>query len=579
MSDTSSSRVRKGTKKDTAYENRPKRKRPLNRHEIEKPEDLNVSASARKLKEKDSNDIEVDPTFGYHLVNFVTVFAAISNVVVCKECHSNVRFTESSKRGLGFKIVISCDNCDKKEIPNSPFIKNAYEINRRIILAMRLLGIGLQGIRKFCAFMELPRPVFQSVYDTIIENILAASDVVSKNSMSNAANEEKRISNEKGEKNGITVSGDGSWRKRGFSSLYGLVSLIGWYTGKLVDVLVKSKYCKACEYWQKKYDTDEYKEWAENHAAECQANHDGSAGKMEVDAAIEMFQRSEDLHDVKYVSYIGDGDSKTFKGITDAQPYENITITKKECIDHVQKRIGTHLRNLKKNTKGLGGKGKLTGKLIDELSIYFGLAIRRNCHSIEKMKNAIWGTLFHKMSTDENPQHDHCPTGENSWCSWQRAKCENILAGYTHKPPMREEVFEAIKPVYEKLVTDDLLTRCIGGYTQNNNESFNATVWAMVPKGLNSGKKIIDIGTNIATSVFNDGLISVLHIIEVMGMKIGPNSYNLCVEVDEKRIKKAEKSISDGAKQARLDLKSMRKEKEELEVDLEGQLYGAGIAD
>lgn len=221
----------------------------------------------------------------------------------------------------------------------------------------------------------------------------------------------------------------------------------------------------------------------------------------------------------------------------------------------------------------------MTGKLIDELSIYFGLAIRRNCHSIEKMKNAIWSTLFHKMSTDENPQHDHCPTGENSWCSWQRAKCENILAGYMHKPPMREEVFEAIKPVYEKLVTDDLLTRCIGGYTQNNNESFNATVWAMVPKGLNSGKKIIDIGTNIATSVFNDGLISVLHIIEVMGMKIGPNSYNLCVEVDEKRIKKAEKSISDGAKQARLDLKSMRKEKEELEVDLEGQLYGAGIAD
>lgn len=579
MSDTSSSRVRKGTKKDTAYENRPKRKRPLNRHEIEKPEDLNVSASARKLKEKDSNDIEVDPTFGYHLVNFVTVFDAISNVMVCKECHSNVRFTESSKRGLGFKIVISCDNCDKKEIPNSPFIKNAYEINRRIILAMRLLGIGVQGIRKFCAFMELPRPVFQSVYDTIIENILAASDVVSKNSMSNAANDEKRISNEKGEKNGITVSGDGSWRKRGFSSLYGLVSLIGWYTGKLVDVLVKSKYCKACEYWQKKYDTDEYKEWAENHAAECQANHDGSAGKMEVDAAIEMFQRSEDLHDVKYVSYIGDGDSKTFKGITDAQPYENITITKKECIDHVQKRIGTHLRNLKKNTKGLGGKGKLTGKLIDELSIYFGLAIRRNCHSIEKMKNAIWGTLFHKMSTDENPQHDHCPTGENSWCSWQRAKCENALAGYTHKPPMREEVFEAIKPVYEKLVTDDLLTRCIGGYTQNNNESFNATVWAMVPKGLNSGKKIIDIGTNIATSVFNDGLMSVLHVIEVMGMKIGTNSFNLCVEVDEKRIKKAEKSISDGAKQARLDLKSMRKEKEELEVDLEGQLYGAGIAD
>ncbi|EGI67900.1 hypothetical protein G5I_03461 [Acromyrmex echinatior] len=64
-----------------------------------------------------------------------------------------------------------------------------------------------------------------------------------------------------------------------------------------------------------------------------------------------------------------------------------------EAKDHVQKRMGTHLRNLKKRTKGLGGKGKSTGKLIDELSIYFGLAIRRNCESVEKMKTAIWATF------------------------------------------------------------------------------------------------------------------------------------------------------------------------------------------
>ncbi|XP_018302353.1 uncharacterized protein, partial [Mycetomoellerius zeteki] len=116
--------------------------------------------------------------------------------------------------------------------------------------------------------------------------------------------------------------------------------------------------------------------------------------------------------------------------------------------------------------KGLGGKGKLTGKVIDELSIYYGLAIRRNCDSTEEMKNAIWATLDHKMSTDENPQHDRCPKGEDSWCSWQRAKATNTLDEYQHNSPMRAEVFEAIKPIYERLTSDDLLTRCIGGYTQ-----------------------------------------------------------------------------------------------------------------
>jgi len=198
--------------------------------------------------------------------------------------------------------------------------------------------------------------MFHSFYDKVVQNIASAADIVCKNSMSNAAKAEKTISAETGENSGITVSGDGTWRKRGFSSLYGLVSLIGWHTGKVVDFIVKSKYCKACEYWKKKEDTEEYAEWSENYASKCQVNHEGSAGKMEIDAVVEMFQRSETLHQVKYANYIGDGDSKTFKGITNAKPYENIIVLKKECIDHVQKRIGTRLRNLKKLQKALEEK-------------------------------------------------------------------------------------------------------------------------------------------------------------------------------------------------------------------------------
>ncbi|EFN83769.1 hypothetical protein EAI_02753, partial [Harpegnathos saltator] len=49
---------------------------------------------------------------------------------------------------------------------------------------------------------------------------------------------------------------------------------------------------------------------------------------------------------------------------------------------HVQKRMGTRLRNLKKNVRGIGGRDKLTGKLIDDLSLYFSLAIRKNHDSI-----------------------------------------------------------------------------------------------------------------------------------------------------------------------------------------------------
>ena len=98
---------------------------------------------------------------------------------------------------------------------------------------MRLLGIGLHEMTKFCAFTELPRPIFHSFYDKVVKKMPTANDAT--------------ISIEK-EENGMRVSGDGSWRKRGFTSLYDLVTLIGNNCGKIVDCIVKSKYCKAYEY-------------------------------------------------------------------------------------------------------------------------------------------------------------------------------------------------------------------------------------------------------------------------------------------------------------------------------------------
>lgn len=240
---------RKGTKATSGKKPKSSRRRPLNRHEMEAPDDGNISTSAKKLKlSKELYDVEVDDAFGYRILNFISVFSAISNIVVCKECKSEVKFTENSRRGLVFKLVVSCENCEKKEISSFPLINKSYEINRRNVLAMRLLGVGLYRIIKFCGVMELPRPIFQSFYDKIIKNIHIATEDVCKNSISNAAKEEKAVSIENKTINGISVSGDGTCRKRGFSSLYGLITLIGYNVGKIVDFVVKSKYCKACEY-------------------------------------------------------------------------------------------------------------------------------------------------------------------------------------------------------------------------------------------------------------------------------------------------------------------------------------------
>jgi len=109
--------------------------------------------------------------------------------------------------------------------------------------------------------------------------------------------------------------------KRGFSSLIGLAALIEKYSKKVIDVTIKSSVCKACEKWSGKYDTIEFAACYEGHEEECQADHKGSVGLVEVSGIIEMFERSINLCNIWYQYYIRDGDTKTYKHLFDEQPY------------------------------------------------------------------------------------------------------------------------------------------------------------------------------------------------------------------------------------------------------------------
>jgi len=86
----------------------------------------------------------------------------------------------------------------------------------------------------------------------------------------------------------------------------------------------------------------------------------------------------------------------------------------------------------------------------------------------------------------------------------------------THPPPLDATVAKYIFPIFEDLSRKDLLERCLGGHTQNANESFNATVWRLAPKHLHCGRKIIEIAAWIAAGIFNEGYLSVLRIMSSM---------------------------------------------------------------
>lgn len=101
------------------------------------------------------------------------------------------------------------------------------------------------------------------------------------------------------------------WMKKGFTLLLGVATLIGHFTGKAIDFVVKCAYCKECEVHEKDKGTTEHEAWLENHADNCCVNHEGSAEKMESGAMVEMFkiretaclprQNSEENMYLKYV--------------------------------------------------------------------------------------------------------------------------------------------------------------------------------------------------------------------------------------------------------------------------------------
>ncbi|GFU95945.1 uncharacterized protein TNCV_252961 [Trichonephila clavipes] len=328
---------------------------------------------------------------------------------------------------------------------------------------MRCIGQGLESLKTFCAVMSLPNHVEQKSYDVINNKLSRVMKEVAEESMKRAAVEENSSSPD----NLLTVSGDGTWKTRGHSSLIGVCTVIGAETG--------------------------------------------------------------------------DGDTKTFNALSENKPYgDDHLIQKIECVGHVQKRMGTRLRKLKlvyskkklSDGKTIGGKGRLTDSLIDKLAHYYGNAIRCNSTSVKEMRKAVWG---HSCSTDDEPMHWFCPTNPNTWCKYNAA-INNNLQNYKHKPSVAKAVRDVIKPVFADLSHPALLKKCLGGKTQNPNESLNSLIWKFCPKTIGSSLQIAEIAANLATSVFNDGNQILISILEKFGLKINRNVCVSLAERDNRRI-------------------------------------------
>ena len=463
----------------------------------------------------------------------------------------------------------SSDRLDDSTKGNIPF-----SVNRQAVAATMDMGVGHTGLLKLCRFMDM-QEMHHKTYAKHVRAITKANKAVVKTVLDEAAVTVRKACQDldptitEDAILDLTVSFDGSWMTRGHKSLYGVGCVVEVTTGLVLDFCVLSLYCQRCTFAKKLYGgahTPAFQQWFETHT-ECNKNYNGTSGGMEVAAAEILWKRSLE-RGYMYTTMVSDGDARTFNHLTNLEVYGNVILRKEECINHVSKRLGTALRKLassgKKTGVTIGGRGfgRLTARAIDKLTHYYGDAVRSHPNDLDGMQAAVMASFDHAISTDDEPNHDNCPVGVNSWCFYQKALATGQQPG-PHRTnvhtPLSAEVGVHVKEVYARLAHKDLLRRCLKQKTQNANESLHSMIWSKCHKSGFVGLQRVLSATCTAVSQFNCGVeLTMQHLCGVMGIPSGVHMSASSEKADAKRLRGADLHAMKSTKMARLARKRAR---------------------
>lgn len=547
------------------------------------------SASAKKQKTDllcaSANKINIPETScgndndNYNVIlNFGILKQLLELFLQCPRCKKNdvCLLNDLSKRqGFSYRLVINCNDCLFEKSLYSSEVSSVkaltgrapFKINLQTVLSFREIGKGYQSIELFSALMNMPPAFSKPTYTNLNDILHTTYKKVADKSTASAAECLRKKAGDVNEIQNCQVSVDGTWQKRGHASINGVVTVISTdsLNGKCLDAHVMSKNCFGCKMWHKKKNSQGYNDWKANHV--CQANHIGSSGSMEAAGAKEIFHRSVDRNLLRYTEYIGDGDTSSFSVVSESKPYADYNITKLECVGHVQKRLGTRCRNLCQKLKGkilsdgkrINGKGRLTEKAINTLQNYYGMAIRQNVNNLYKMKKCVYAVLYHNSNiADLITRHQFCPRDVNSWCLWQS---DQITGKSTYKPKLSLPL--ALKTeltgIFRDLSSEELLSKCTHGKTQNNNESLNGVIWKKCPKSVYVSKKILELGVYSAIIEFNDGSCGLKPVFDLLGFNNLCFLQNRLAKRDTSRINAMKRKSSEAGISQRKHLRAVRK--------------------
>ena len=238
----------------------------------------------------------------YCIIDMTILQEMIEKSCICKICKKgSVLVGTKGKFAVVDKLNLECSNleCKTRNIfftskRSNPERKASsqgpkpFALNVRFVLGMRVIGKGHKALNLFCGFINVSDGMCQESFDNLQDLIEEMALDVSQESMKNTATDVRRASDVANEVVDTTCMFDGTWQRRGYSSLVGAVACLSAVNNQVIDIEIMRNTCKVCQRLSKMDPTTEkYQNIKEKH--KCQRNHEGSAPGMELTGVTRIY--------------------------------------------------------------------------------------------------------------------------------------------------------------------------------------------------------------------------------------------------------------------------------------------------
>ena len=343
----------------------------------------------------------VEPTevSGSRVIDISCLSTGIENVskhnTTCKgKCSI---FREVRRDGLASTLEVACDRCTTRiyiesspKIAGSSEIKPRHSVNVGAVWGQLAVGGGQKSLNELLSTIGVPC-MTKGTFQRIANQIGQSWEIILDEEILKAGAEEKQLALQRNDTfqgiPSITVVVDGGWAKRAHKHSYnaksGMALIIGQETQKILYLGIRNKYCSICSVAANKGDTPK------KHT--CYKNWNGSSSAMETDIIISGFNVAEQMHGVRYMRVVGDGDSSVMTNIQQYVPIWGPMVSKVECANHSIKCYRNRLEKIVQDFPKYKGKGNLTQRAIKRLAVGARCAIKMHSETgnIEKLRSDL----------------------------------------------------------------------------------------------------------------------------------------------------------------------------------------------